>query len=163
MQKFTVLELKKIRWLILLVVPMLLIACGAPNVEWELKISGNVSNPITYSFDELAKMEFVDLNDVLMERSRGEDEVRSFSGVPLDKLLEAAGAPDDISTITAIAADGYAIEISKDEMVNGIVALMQSGEWIVDEDPDAGPIRLVFPTMPANRWIFQVNEIVINQ
>jgi len=141
MHKFTVLELKKIRWLILLVFPMLLTACRVSNVEWELKISGNVSNPITYSFDELAKMEFVDLNDVLMERSR----------------------PDDISTITAIAADGYAIEISKDEMVNGIVALMQSGEWIVDEDPDAGPIRLVFPTMPANRWIFQVNEIVINQ
>jgi len=143
MHKFTVLELKKIRWLILLVFPMLLTACRVSNVEWELKISGNVSNPITYSFDELAKMEFVDLNDVLMERSRGEDEVRSFSGVPLDKLLEAAGAPDDISTITAIAADGYAI--------------------VVDEDPDAGPIRLVFPTMPANRWIFQVNEIVINQ
>jgi len=77
MHKFTVLELKKIRWFILLVFPMLLTACRVSNVEWELKISGNVSNPITYSFDELAKMEFVDLNDVLMERSRGEDEVRS--------------------------------------------------------------------------------------
>jgi len=105
----------------------------------------------------------VDLNDVLMEKSRGEDEVRSFSGVDLSYLLEQAGAPEEISTITAIAADGYAIEISSDEMVDGIIAMKQSGEWIVNADPDEGPIRLVFPTTPANRWVFQINEIVINQ
>jgi hypothetical protein len=107
-------------------------------------------------------MEMVDLNDVLMEKSRGEDEVRSFSGVSLASLLEAAGASEDYSTITAIAGDGYAIEISKDEMTDGIVAMKQSGNWIVDEDPDAGPIRLVFPLTPANRWVFQIQEIIVN-
>ena len=130
---------RKLSWLLLLIVPMLLSACGgAPKVDWSLSISGEVSNPVTYAFDELADMAMVDLNDILMEKSRGEDEVRSFSGVPLDTLLEAAGAPADFSTITAKAADGYAIEISKDETVNGIVAMKQSGEWIVDADPDAG-------------------------
>jgi hypothetical protein len=98
-----------------------------------------------------------------MEKSRGEDEVRSFSGVELSDLLEAAGAPDDFSTITAMAADGYAIEITRDEMAGGIVAMKQSDKWIVKEDPGAGPIRLVFPETPANRWVFQVNEIVVNQ
>jgi hypothetical protein len=107
-------------------------------------------------------MEMVNLDDVLMEKSRGEDEVRSFSGVDLATLLEEAGAPDDFSTITAMAADGYAIEISRDEMVDGIIAMKQSGEWIVDADPDAGPIRLVFPSTPANRWVFQITEIIVN-
>jgi len=153
----------KLLWIVTLIVPILLVACGAPNVDWALSISGDVNNPMSISFDALTDMEQVDLNDVLMEKSRGEDEVRSFSGVPLADLLELAGAPEDFSTITAKAADGYAIEISKDEMVDGIVALKQSDEWIVNADPDAGPIRLVFPTTPANRWVFQVNEIGVNQ
>lgn len=153
----------KLGWLLALVLPIILTACsGPPNVDWELSITGDVATPVTYSFDELAEMEMVDLDDVLMEKSRGEDEVRSFSGVLLDTLLQNAGATEDYSTITAKAADGYAIEISRDEMVNGIVALKQSDKWIVDEDPDAGPIRLVFPETPANRWVFQVTEIVVN-
>lgn len=153
----------KINLLVIFAFAILLTACGTPNVEWELSIKGDVSNPITFNFKELAKMEQVDLNDVLMEKSRGEDEVRSFSGVPLSSLLETAGASDDFSTITAKAADGYAIEITRDEMVDGIIAMKQSDKWIVNEDPGAGPIRLVFPETPANRWVFQVNEIEVNQ
>ena len=154
---------KNIGWYVMLVLPILLTACGGPpNVDWELSITGDVASPVTYGYEELAKMAMVDLNDVLMEKSRGEDEVRSFSGVSLETLLKNAGAPNGYSTITAKAADGYAIEISRDEMVNGIVALKQSDEWIVDVDPDTGPIRLVFPETPANRWVFQVNEIVVN-
>jgi DMSO/TMAO reductase YedYZ molybdopterin-dependent catalytic subunit len=154
---------KKMSWIVLLVIPLLLSACGGiPKVDWTLSISGDVSNPVSYSFDELANMDMVNLDDVLMEKSRGEDEVRSFSGVPLATLLAGAGASDDFSTITATAADGYAIELSKDELVDGIVALKQGGDWIVDADPDAGPIRLVFPTTPANRWVFQVTELIVN-
>jgi len=158
-------QVRKIeRWFLLLIIPLVLAACGGtPNVDWELTVSGDVSNPMTFTYDELADMEQVNLDDVLMEKSRGEDEVRSFSGVPLSTILEIVGAPEDYSTITAKAADGYAIEISKDEMVDGIVAMKQAGEWITDADPDAGPIRLVFPMTPANRWVFQITEIVVNQ
>jgi len=152
----------KFQWLILFTIPLLLIACGTPNVEWNLAISGEVNSPTTYTFDDLSKMEIVDLDDILMERSHGEDEVRSFCGVPLEELLELAGAPDDFSTITARAADGYAVEISRNEMENGIVALKQGGKWIASVDPDEGPIRLVFPDTPADRWVFQVTEIVVN-
>jgi DMSO/TMAO reductase YedYZ molybdopterin-dependent catalytic subunit len=151
---------KSIVWLSLIILPLLISACGAPNVDWELSITGEVSNPMTFTYKELADMPQVDLSDVYMEKSRGEDEVRSFSGVELSLLLEETGAPDDFSSITAYAADGYAIDISKDELVDGIVALKDSSEWIADADE--GPIRLVFPSTPANRWIYQVNEIVVN-
>lgn len=158
-------QVRKIeRWFLLLIIPLVLAACGGtPNVDWELTVSGDVSNPTTFTYNDLADMEQVNLDDVLMEKSRGEDEVRSFSGVPLSTILEMVGAPEDYSTITAKAADGYAIEISKDEMVDGIVAMKQAGKWITDADPDAGPIRLVFPMTPANRWVFQITEIVVNQ
>jgi DMSO/TMAO reductase YedYZ molybdopterin-dependent catalytic subunit len=154
---------QKFSWILILILPVLVSACGTPKVDWELSITGDVSNPTVFSYEELAEMPLIDLNDVLMEKSRGEDEVRSFSGVDLTTLLEMAGAPEDFSTITATAADGYAIEISKDEMADGIVAIKQSGEWITKVDAGAGPIRLVFPDTPANRWVFQIIEIKVNK
>jgi len=162
MKKSLINRSKSLLWLSLLIIPLLLSSCGAPDVDWELSISGEVSNPTIFTYNDLAGMEFVDLSDVYMEKSHGEDEVRSFSGVDLATLLDAAGAPADFSSITAYAADGYAIEISKDELADGIVALKDAGEWIAKGETDEGPIRLVFPSTPANRWIYQVNEIVVN-
>jgi DMSO/TMAO reductase YedYZ molybdopterin-dependent catalytic subunit len=155
------------RWIFpLLALAMLvgLAACGggAPKVDWELKISGNVSNPLTLSYQDLAGMEQVDLKEILMEKSTGEDEVTSWSGVPLKDLLSQAGV-GDFATITALASDGYAIEISADELGHAIVALKDKGEWIAEVTPDKGPIRLVTPDTPGNRWVFQLAEIQVNQ
>ena len=47
--------------------------------------------------------------------------------------------------------------------MDGIVALKEKGEWIAEADPDHGPIRLVFPHTPANRWVFQIQEIQVNE
>jgi hypothetical protein len=45
------------------------------------------------------------------------------------------------------------------------VALKSGGEWIVDvpEEEGKGPIRLVCPETPANRWVFQLQEIQVNE
>jgi len=142
---------------------LMLTACGGvPSVDWELKISGDVQNPLTYSYKELASMKQVDLEDILMEKTTSEDEITSWSGVPLDLILDEAGA-GEISTITALAADGYAIEISAGELKNAIVALKDNGKWIAKVTPDKGPIRLVTPETPGNRWVFQLTEIQVNQ
>jgi DMSO/TMAO reductase YedYZ molybdopterin-dependent catalytic subunit len=138
-----------------------LVGCGAPKVDWQLKVSGGVSTPLTLSFAELAKMPQKDLSDILMEKSRGEDVTTSWSGVAIEDLLAKAGA-GEYSSVTVIASDGYAIEISKDELKDAIVALKQGGKWIASADPDHGPIRLVAPTTPANRWAYQLAEIQVN-
>lgn len=149
--------------MIMVALLVVLTGCGGvPSVDWELTISGDVENPATYSYQELAGMEQLDLEEILMEKSTGEDEVTSWSGVPLEMLLERAGA-GDFSTVTALAADGYAIEIAAGELNNAIVALKDSGEWIAEVTPDKGPIRLVTPDTPGNRWVFQLTEIQINQ
>lgn len=107
-------------------------------------------------------MEIIDLQDVLMDKSVGEDEVGSWSGIPFKDLLEKADVSGNIATVTTIAADGYAIEISKVEYEGSILALKKDGEWIQKVDPDHGPIRLVCPNIPANRWVFQLIEIQVN-
>lgn len=155
------------KWTLLGLAAVLLLsltACGPgiPKVDWELKISGDVQTPLTFTYNDLASREHVDLTEILMAKSVGEDEVTSWSGVALSSLLSETGAAD-FATITAIAMDGYAIEISADELENAIIALKESEEWIAEVSPDKGPIRLVTPDTPANRWVFQVIEIQVNQ
>jgi len=116
-----------------------------------------------YTFTELAEMPQVELKDVYMSKSHGEDEIRSLTGVPLTSLFEQAGANPNMVSITAFAADGYIVEISSDEMQEGIVALKDGGEWIQNKEPESGPIRLVFPNTPADHWVFQVIEIQVNE
>lgn len=143
---------------------ILLTACGgAPRIDWELAVTGDVAEQATFTYAELADMPQTDLENILMEKSEGEDETGSWSGVSLDLILDEASAPEDFSTVTAFAADGYAIEITNDELRNAIVALKQDGEWIQEADPSHGPIRLVSPETPANRWVFQLEELKVNQ
>ena len=136
---------------------------GAPKVDWELNVSGAVGKPLTLSYSELARMPQTDLSDVFMDKSLGEDEVGSWSGVVLEEILKQAEASPNYSSVTAIAADGYAVEISKDELQGAIVALQENGEWIATADPEHGPIRMVCPQTPANRWVFQLQEIQVNE
>ena len=113
------------------------------------------------SYKDLTGMEQTELNDILMERSEGEDTIESWSGVPLVDVLAKAGVNTDPDLIVALAADGYAVEIPRDELVDGIVALKHNGKWLMQDDPEQGPIRFVFPKTPANRWVFQLAEIQI--
>ena len=149
---------------ILILAAVILSACGsAPNVDWNLKFSGAVSNPMEVSYKELSEMEQTDLSDILMDKSIGEDEITSWSGVLLETLLDEAGVEDGFVSITALAADGYAIEITSDEAAGAIVAMKEGDDWIQNVDPDSGPIRLVCPETPANRWVFQLLEIQVNK
>jgi DMSO/TMAO reductase YedYZ molybdopterin-dependent catalytic subunit len=142
-------------WLGLLLVALTACAGGAPKVDWTLKVTGDVATPLDLDYATLAEMPQIELDDLLMQKSLGEDEIRSWSGVPIETLFEQAGV-GDYATVTAIAADGYAIEVTRDEIQGGIVALKLGGEWITKAEADKGPIRLVTPETPANRWVFQL-------
>jgi DMSO/TMAO reductase YedYZ molybdopterin-dependent catalytic subunit len=157
---------KKRNWYWMLVIGLGLLialtACGgAPQVDWTLEITGAVDKPLSLDYGTLVQLEQVDLTDVLMQKSLGEDEVASWSGPSLAGIFEQAGV-GDYSSVTATAADGYAIEISHDELQGAIIAVKKDGTWITKAEPDKGPIRLVCPETPANRWVFQIQEIRVN-
>ena len=142
-----------------------LVGCGpkAPDVDWTLKISGEVTTPLELSFADLAAMDQIELKDILMEKTTGDDLITSWSGVSLDEILTKAGADADYVSITAIASDGYSIEITKEELTGAIIALKDGEEWIAEIETDKGPIRMVAPSTPANRWVYAINEIQVNK
>jgi DMSO/TMAO reductase YedYZ molybdopterin-dependent catalytic subunit len=153
---------------VLLAATLLAVAgCGAgggaqaPQVDWTLTVEGEVDNPLTLSYADLAAMEQVSLKEILMQKSTGEDTVDDWEGVPLTALFEQAGVRSGASGITAVASDGYAIMVSMADLEDGIVALKTNGEWIATADADHGPIRLVLPNKPANHWVFQLSSIVV--
>ena len=133
---------------------------GAPQVDWELKVTGAVATPLTLSYADLAGMPQVELKDVLMEKSTGEDVVTAWSGVALDELWKKAGVTD-YTVVVALAADGYALEIPQSELEGAIVALKDAAGWIANTDAEHGPIRLVCPKAPGNRWVFQLTELQV--
>jgi DMSO/TMAO reductase YedYZ molybdopterin-dependent catalytic subunit len=155
---------KLVTTLIILLYAASIAACNAaPKVEWEISISGAVGEPFTITYQELLELDHVNLEDVFMDKSVGEDEYGSWSGVSVDYLLSKAAVDSDYVTVTAVADDGYAIEISKEELMGSIVAFKENGEWIQKSDPEHGPIRLVCPKIPANRWVFKLLELQVNK
>lgn len=163
--------------LVLVLVALLgvvLTACGGggdyPDADWTLEITGSgVDNALTLEYSELARMERITLTDVLMRKSRGEDQLTSWEGVPLDTILEDAGLHADASQVTIVAADGYAIEGTMEDLNGAIIALKavnpetEEMTWLV-ELPDAeeeGALRLVAPDKPANFWVRQLTQIII--
>ncbi|MDY7039921.1 MAG: molybdopterin-dependent oxidoreductase [Chloroflexota bacterium] len=157
------------RWMSLLILSALLIGLvgcggGAPKVDWEIKISGAVDNPLTVSYADLVKRPQVKLEDILMQRSQGEDTVDTWEGPALWPILEEAGISPNATAITATAADGYAIQIALSDMPKErtIIALKYNGEWSAD-DKEHGPVRIVVGGLPANHWIFQLTEIEVEE
>ncbi len=156
---------KRYGWLIagVLAVVALLAGCGgAPDVEWTIEVSGAAATPLTLDYDTLVAMPQTELDEVLMDKSVGADEVTAWSGVAVAEIFEKAGVTE-YSSVTATAADGYIIEISKDELQGAIVALKTGDEWIAKAEPDKGPVRLICPQTPANRWVYQIQNIQVNR
>ena len=154
---------KRLTWLILVALLLALPACSkTPKADWTVEIDGAVSNPLTLSYADLVKREQTELKDVLMRKSQGEDEVNTWAGPSLAPILQEAGISANASGIMAMATDGYAIQMTMDDLASAIIALQRDGEWIAD-DEDHGPIRLVCPEKPANHWLFQLVQITVEE
>jgi len=140
-----------------------LTACAThPNVNWNLKIGGVVNNPMVLTYADLARMPQTELKDILMQKTTSEDTTNTWVGVPLDDIASKAGTDPQYTTILAKGDDGYEMLISKNELKGAIIALKMDGNWIAEKDQAHGPIRLVCPDTPANKWIYALVEIQFN-
>jgi DMSO/TMAO reductase YedYZ molybdopterin-dependent catalytic subunit len=116
---------------------------------------------MTLTFEQLARMESIRLDEVLIQTSHTPDRVTGWLGPPFEALLEAAGVKPGPMTITLHASDGYTVHCQREELGSAIVALQDGdGHWL-SELADGCHLRLVVPDKPGNYWIMNVNRITV--
>jgi hypothetical protein len=135
---------------------------GIPALEWTIRFMGDgLDNPTSFAYEELARMEMIRLENILQERTHLRDEVSSWEGPSLDSLLARTQARPGPMSMTLVAADGYRITCTRDDLRSAIVALKDgSGRWLA-EVGDRSPVRLVPPGMPGNYWVRNVRQIIV--
>ena len=133
-----------------------------PRVDWKISIDGDVSQAGEITYADLARMPQTELKDILMQKTTSEDTIDSWSGPAFTEILSKLGANPNFSSILVKADDGYAAVLIKSELEGAIIALKKDGEWIAEKDMAHGPIRIVCPKTPANKWVYSIIEIQVN-
>jgi hypothetical protein len=142
-------------------------ALPAPSGPVLLTVTGSITNtngPGKAEFDR-AMLEALGLVE-LATSTPYTDGKPTFRGVPMAKLLDAAGADGD--ALHAIAVNGYAIDLDAGEMRRYpvLLALEQDGRQL--RLRDRGPIWVVlprdqYPELQAEsqgfKWIWQLRSI----
>ena len=143
-------------------------ALSVPRVDvksWRLKITGMVDRPLTWTFDELVDQglseHWVTLCCVSNEVGGRLIGNARWSGVPLSKVLELAGAQVNATQIVGRSVDGWTAgfptEVARDGR-NAMIAVAMNGEPLPVEH--GFPARLVVPGLygyvSATKWLSEI-------
>jgi DMSO/TMAO reductase YedYZ molybdopterin-dependent catalytic subunit len=133
-----------------------------PSAAFTIELTGSgLHRPMTLTFEQLARMETVRLDEVLMRTSHGPDRMTSWLGPPFEALLEAASVKAGPMTVTLHASDGYTIGCRREELRSAIMALQNGdGHWL-SELAEGCHLRLVVPDKPGNYWITNIRRITV--
>ena len=145
--------------LVVIISAIILLKPKYPNVNWTITFSSNLDQPVEVTYADLAKMPQSELSKILMEKTTSEDTIDSWSGPSLKEVIERIGADANFAYMSVMADDGYQAVLVPSDLENAIFALKKDGEWIAETDMAHGPIRLVCPKTPANKWVYAIIEI----
>jgi DMSO/TMAO reductase YedYZ molybdopterin-dependent catalytic subunit len=127
---------------------------------YQLKVTGNVTHPLSLSYDQLRCLPRVTAKTTLTCRGYFDD-VATWSGVPLKYILDMAGIQPGTNDVLLIGADDYQAFLPlKDALLpDNFLAY----EWNGQPVPilHGFPLRAVIPTMFGNKWTKWLLEIKV--
>ncbi len=140
-----------------------------PNViraAWRLRIDGRVANPRTYTFDELAalpgvKMQEATVSCISNDVGDGLASNAIWQGISLQTLLEAAGIQQPTVKVVFYGADNYTDTILLDKALDGttFVAWEMNGEPLPKKH--GYPVRIIVPGRFGEKSVKWVNRIEV--
>ena len=129
------------------------VAARPPRVdpdEWRLRVSGLVDRPLELSLDDIQSLGLTELDATLVcvHNPVGGDRIGSarWVGVPLRRLLEAAGVKPGAEQLLARSVDGFTAGVPVERIRSGAPALLaigMNGEALPFEH--GFPARLLVP------------------
>jgi DMSO/TMAO reductase YedYZ molybdopterin-dependent catalytic subunit len=111
-----------------------------------LKFTGMVATPQNWTEAEIRAMDTIDV-----ESSNSQGQASTYTGVPLAKLIEAAGVQADATTLVFIGSDGFQAEAA--------LAEVKSCDQCIVSFRNKGGFSMVMPGFPSNLQVKGVVEI----
>lgn len=123
--------------------------------NWEIKISGMVDDSFTITLgeliDEAPSETFVGKLDCVLNQPGGELLANvQVTGIPLEWIMEKAGAQDGATSLMSVCLDGSKRVVTLDD-------IRENGGWLIYEIngrplkwDDGGPCRTFYPTLGAD-------------
>jgi tungstate transport system substrate-binding protein len=123
-------------------------AGGGIPANAALKITGNVSGEIGWTEEAVRAMDTIEA-----ESTNKQGETKTYTGVPINALLELAGVGADATTLTFVADDGYTAEVA--------LAEVQACEDCIVSFREQGGFSTVLPGFPGSLQVKGVVEIQV--
>jgi DMSO/TMAO reductase YedYZ molybdopterin-dependent catalytic subunit len=137
---------------------------GTPTVveiaSYRLKVTGDVANELSLTYDELRLLPKVTATPELICPGFFVD-TATWSGVPLNTILQMAEVQPEATQIRMKAADGYLSIIDLETALDpeSFLAYELMGQTL--PVLQGFPLRAVFPGRDGNRWVKWLLEIEV--
>ncbi len=128
---------------------------------YRLKVSGLVDHSLSLTYDEIRCMPAVTDNPELVCAGVFTD-YASWTGVPLEYILDLAGVQQGATELTLVSADGYQVRVPLEttKMENIFLAYEVNGKTLPVQH--GFPLRAVFPGMVGSYWLKWLVEIRVS-
>ena len=121
---------------------------GEVSADFALRITGKVDSEVGWTEDEVQAMDTIEA-----ESTNSKGETDTYTGVPINGLLEIAGLQADASTLVYVADDGFTAEVP-------LADVQACTDCIVSFRTKSG-FSIVMPGFPGNVQVKGVIEIQV--
>ena len=128
--------------------------------SWRLTVLGKgVSTPLSLTYDQLSKLPMVKKRVLLICPGFFYDYLE-WQGVPLQALLEKAGA-GDYTRVVFTSVDGYRADFKKAEVQTGFIMVALRDNGVPLPQAHGFPARVVAEGMYGGRWVKYLTAITL--
>jgi sulfoxide reductase catalytic subunit YedY len=129
--------------------------------SWRLTVSGKgVRTPLSLTYEELMGMPTVKKRVLLICPGFFYDYLE-WEGVPLQALLEKAGADGDFTRVIFTSVDGYKEDFKKTEVQPNLVMVATRGNGVPLPRAHGFPARVVAEDIYGTRWVKYLTAITL--
>jgi hypothetical protein len=124
--------------------------------SWRLRVTGEVTSPITYTLEEILAEENIE-REVILDCTGGWYSNQRWRGVPVSQLLAQAAPQVSAMAISFISVTGYRWSMPLAEVDSLLLATHVGGELLAHGY--GAPLRLVAPGRRGFQWVKWVAEV----